>query len=165
MVSRLGKHHCLHNLKRASRAYRGTSDLQIPAIDPVNCSLCDNAVVNDANVCGVSLVSISYIALTNTAASGCTRSTPGTFCPIVNTLLSFLFATNGGYVLSPLSTIGGSQRERSVGSGCVIHKERGLRTDVVLFILVQRVSGPGTFRLVLIRGEPREPPLQLGIFG
>src|SRR5579864_4355167 len=63
-----------------------------------------------------------------------------------------------------LATIGGSQREDSERSGCVIHKERGLRTDVVLFVLVQRVGRPGTLLLILIRSEPREPQLQLGIF-
>ena len=35
---------------------------------------------------------------------------------------------------------------------------------MVLFVLVQRVGRPGTFLLVLIRSEPREPPLQFGIF-
>ena len=36
---------------------------------------------------------------------------------------------------------------------------------MVLFVFVQRVGRPGTFRFVLIRGEPRQPPLQFGIFG
>src|SRR6516162_1355848 len=66
---------------------------------------------------------------------------------------------------SLLAPIGGSQREHSVRSGRIIHKERGLRTDMVLFALVQRVRRPGTFRLVLIRDEPREPSLQFGVFG
>ena len=39
--------------------------------------------------------------------------------------------------LSSLATIRVSQREHSVGSRCVIHKECGLRTDVILFVLVQ----------------------------
>jgi hypothetical protein len=34
------------------------------------------------------------------------------------------------------ATVGGSQGEHSVRSGCVIHKERCFRTDVVLFVLV-----------------------------
>src|SRR5579871_2894149 len=68
-------------------------------------------------------------------------------------------------VLSSLATIGGGQREHRVRSGCVIHKERGLRTHVVLFVLVQRIGRPGTFRFVLIRDEPGEPSLQFGIFG
>src|SRR5579871_1908870 len=68
-------------------------------------------------------------------------------------------------VLGCLVAGGSSQREHSVRSGCVIHEERGLRADVVRFALVKRVGRPGTFCPVLIRFEPREPPLQFGIFG
>ena len=63
------------------------------------------------------------------------------------------------------ATVGGSQREHSVRSGRVIHKERGFRTDVVLFVLVQRVGRPGTFRPILIRSELCESLLQFGISG
>ena len=89
-------------------------------------------------------------------ASGTTNSRRGRD-PICNLQLARYPAT----VISV--TVGGSQREHSVRSGCVIHKERGFRIDVVLFVLVQRVGRPGTFRPILIRSKPCESLLQFGI--
>ena len=71
--------------------------------------------------------------------------------------------TAGANCGSPLATIGGRQREHSVGSSGVIHEERSFWTDVVLFVLVQRVGRPGAFRLVLIRRQPCEALFQFCI--
>lgn len=60
-----------------------------------------------------------------------------------------------------LATSGSNRREHSVRSGCVIHKKRSLRADVVLFALVQRVGRPGTFCPVLIAMSHASPRFSL----
>ena len=63
-------------------------------------------------------------------------------------------------------TVGvGCQGEDSVRCGRVVHKQSGFWTDVMFLVFVQGVGWPVAIYLVLMSGQPSNPPLELAIIG
>src|SRR4029077_7939876 len=59
----------------------------------------------------------------------------------------------------------GCQGEDSVRRGRVVHKQSGFWTDVMFLVFVQGVGWPVAVYLVLMSGQPSNPPLELAIIG